>query len=254
MCLRTDIRPTRPGNHKKQRILTQYPLYDQPLVALPGVLRWLVPRHGGPCHRGFADPADAAALRGRPGRCSGSTSAWVGSASPAGSRIASAAWRICRPVRSSSPASISHLGRRWPSRGCFPTVAIVLKRELLFIPVVGWAMATRRQYRGRTRRRGSGPARPGAPGEGRHCRRPLDPDLPRGHAHAGGRRSVPTRSARPPSIASSACRSCRSRSIRGCSGDAASSSNGRGLSTSRCFRPSPPDLAARLSWRPCVSA
>jgi 1-acyl-sn-glycerol-3-phosphate acyltransferase len=64
----------------------------------------------------------------------------------------------------------------------FSDAAIVLKRELLFIPVVGWAMARASNIAVE-----HGVARLGAPGQGRHRRRPLDPDLPRRHARRGRR-------------------------------------------------------------------
>ena len=65
----------------------------------------------------------------------------------------------------------------------FPDAAIVLKRELLFIPVVGWAMA-RAGKSPSSAATGLGAARPVAPGQGGGRRRPLDPDLSRRHARA----------------------------------------------------------------------
>jgi hypothetical protein len=58
----------------------------------------------------------------------------------------------------------------------FSDIAIVLKRELLFIPIVGWA-----------RRRRIGPAWPGQAGQGGNRRRPVDRDLPRRDEGGAGR-------------------------------------------------------------------
>ena len=201
----------------------------------------LVRRHGDHCHRGLADPADAAARRRRLVAVLDRFLPVVAARSPAGSRIACAAWRTCRPARSSSPASTSRRGRRWPSSRLFPNSAIVLKRELLFIPVVGWAMARAGNIAvergdGAAALRGLVRQAKAAIADGRSIL--IFPEGTRTPVGSSG----PTRSARRRSIASSACRSCRWRSIPGCSGGAASSSSGRASSMSRCCRPSRPGL------------
>ena len=105
----------------------------------------------------------------------------------------------------------------------FPNAAIILKRELLFIPVVGWPRAVPSSFTPRARGRRSAPSRP--------------------------IRSVPRRS-----TVSSACRSCRWRSIRASSGVGGNSSNGPVSSMSKCCRPSRPGSTGKPSWQRCGCA
>ena len=108
----------------------------------------------------------------------------------------------------------------------FDDIAIVLKRELLFIPVVGWAMARAGNIAvtrgdGASALRGLVKQAKAAIAEGRSI--VIFPEGTRvAPGDSGLIRSAPRRS-----IASSACRWCRLHSIRACSGAAANGSSGR---------------------------
>ncbi len=69
----------------------------------------------------------------------------------------------------------------------FSDIAIVLKRELLFIPIVGWAMARAGNIAVARGDGAVGPARPGQAGQGGDRRWPLDRDLPRRDPGGAGR-------------------------------------------------------------------
>ena len=135
----------------------------------------------------------------------------------------------------------------------FPNAATVLKRELLFIPVVGWAMARAGNI---AVERGDGPKAlrsllrqaKATVAEGRSIliypegtRTPVGSSLPYHAGTAALYRQL-------------GCRSCRWRSTPACSGGAASSSNGPALSRSRSWLRSRRASTARPSWRPCASA
>ena len=81
------------------------------------------------------------------------------------------------------------VGDAWPSRPV-PQQRHRAEARTAVHPDRRLGDGARRQHRRRARRRRAGPARPGAPGQGRHRRRPLDPDLPRGHARRRSARAA----------------------------------------------------------------
>src|SRR5216683_7086930 len=188
MCLRTDIRPLKLGLQETRHLPTD-PLHDQPLAALSSVQCRLVSRLDDPCDRGFADPADAAALRRRlvavldrflPGLAARDVPAHAPRRRSGKHAGQPRHFRLQAPVIMGDAGffqAVSQQRHRAEAR-----TAVHPDRRL--------GDGAGRQHRRRAWRRCRSVARLGAPGEGRHHRRPVDPDLPRRYARGHRRRAA----------------------------------------------------------------
>src|SRR5216683_3257020 len=188
MCLRTDIRPLKLGLQETRHLPTD-PLHDQPLAALSSVQCRLVSRLDDPCDRGFADPADAAALRRRlvavldrflPGLAARDVPAHAPRRRSGKHAGQPRHFRLQAPVIMGDAGffqAVSQQRHRAEAR-----TAVHPDRRL--------GDGAGRQHRRRAWRRCRSVARLGAPGEGRHRRRPVDPDLPRRYARGHRRRAA----------------------------------------------------------------